>query len=353
MQNIYKKIIDYLKANEKAMLATIIWTSGSTPAPAQAKMLLSVDGERIAGTIGGGCIEDSIIRRTAALENKNKATILYFELNDAEIESGLICGGSLKVLLEPVNKNDKELFNLLSNRIEQGLDSILLTTFIEEKPTLKSLYDENLSLLYGQPSEKDIIAESPFSKQAPLIIQKKDLLYVVEPVEGKIPLFIFGGGHVGAAISKFSSACGFSVTIIDDRIEYTDKSKFPDADRTICLPFRDISEQIGLNENSFVIIVTRGHNYDEMVLEKVINYNPKYIGMIGSKKKVLVTFQHLMQRGVSKDRLSKVFAPIGLDIGAVSVDEIAISVVAELIKVRRKKNADIVEHKKIKNIPEY
>ncbi len=352
MENIYKKLVDYLEANHKAMLATIIWTSGSTPAPAQSKMLLSINGERIAGTIGGGCIEGDIMHRTAALEDKNKATILYFELDEVEKESGLICGGSLKVLLEPITQDFIELFSILSKRIEQGQNSVLVTEYLEEQPTIKNLFDENFSLLCGKSISKDLKIESPFLKQVTYILQQKDSLYIFEPIEGKIPLFVFGGGHVGAAISKFASSCGFSVTIVDDRTEYTDKIKFPETDRTICLPFRDISDEIGINENSFVIIVTRGHSFDELVLEKVINYDPKYIGMIGSKKKVIVTYQHLIKKGISKEKLKKVYAPIGLDIGAVSVDEIGISVVAELIKVRRKETAECVEHKKLKNIPE-
>lgn len=349
MDNIYKKIIDYLETHNRAMLATIIWTSGSTPAPAQSKMLLSVEGERITGTVGGGCIEGDIMRRAAALENKNIGTILYFELNEDAIESGLICGGSLKVLLEPISKDHIKLFSLLSDRIEQGRDSILLTIYLEEKPTVKILYDETFSLLYGQTLSESLTFESPFKKHVPLILQQKDSLYIVEPVEGKIPLFVFGGGHVGAAISKVASNCGFSVTIVDDRYEYTDKTRYPEADKSICLPFRNISDEIGINENSFIVIVTRGHSFDELVLEKVINYKPKYIGMIGSKRKVLVTFQNLLKKGIDKEKLYNVYAPIGLDIGAISVNEIAVSIVAELIKIRRKNTSDAVEHKKLKD----
>lgn len=347
MSDIFNKIVNYLEENETGILATIIWTSGSTPAPPQAKMLLSVNGKRIAGTIGGGCIEDTIIRRVVATEANYLANIIQFELNNEETESGLICGGSLKVLIERIDKSHIELFRILNERIKTGKNSILVTKFRHADKTIKSVLSENSCRIAGEEFEKEFQLSSIWEKSSPVILEEKDVVYIAEPIEGKIPLFIFGGGHVGAAISKLASNCGFSVRVVDDRIEYSDKARFPEADETICIPFRLINSDIGLNENSYVVIVTRGHTFDELVLEKVINLNPEYIGMIGSKRKVLITFKNLIKKGIAKEKLEHVYAPVGLDIGAVSVEEIAISVVAEMIKIRRKKKKDSVNHKKI------
>lgn len=350
MKNIFDRVANYLSEHQSGMLATIIWTSGSTPAPAQSRMLLSREGERISGTIGGGCVEEAIMRRTAALENKNFATILEYELNNEEIESGLICGGKMKVLLEPIYQSQIELYKMISNRIENGNNSILLKIYNKKGTVSECVYDEDLNLLKGEKISSDIVNESLINKKFPVLIEKQENIFILEQIEGKISLFVFGGGHIGRAISKFASECGFSVTVIDDRIEYANRKIHPEAERTICIPFRDISDEIGLNENSYVLIVTRGHSYDEQVLEKVLKYNPKYIGMIGSKRKVLIAFQHLKEKGIEVEKLKNVFAPVGLDIGAVTVEEIAISIVGEMIRVRRKRDFDLNQHMKLKDI---
>lgn len=350
MKNIFDRIANYLSEHQSGMLATIIWTSGSTPAPAQSRMLLSREGERISGTIGGGCVEEAIMRRTAALENKNFATILEYELNNEEIESGLICGGKMRVLLEPIYQSQIELYKMISNRIENGNNSILLKIYNKKGTVSECVYDEDLNLLKGEKISSDIVNESLINKKFPVLIEKQENIFILEQIEGKISLFVFGGGHIGRAISKFASECGFSVTVIDDRIEYANRKIHPEAKRTICIPFRDISDEIGLNENSYVLIVTRGHSYDEQVLEKVLKYNPKYIGMIGSKRKVLIAFQHLKEKGIEVEKLKNVFAPVGLDIGAVTVEEIAISIIGEMIRVRRKRDFDLNQHMKLKDI---
>ncbi len=348
MKNIFQNIIDYLSEYESGILATIVWTSGSTPAPAQSKMLLGIEGNRIAGTIGGGCVEDAVMRRAAAIQDKNIAVILDFELNDDDAETGLICGGILKVLIEPINISHKPLFQKLAERCNAGLKTILVTKIGKDNNSEKSILDKDNNLLEGELSEITSFPKNVFEKFIPVMENVKDDLYICEPIEGKSPLYIFGGGHVGKAVSKFATQCGFSVMIVDDRIEYASREKFPEADDTICLPFRNISEHLPIGESAFVIILTRGHSYDELVLEQVLKFKPKYIGMIGSKRKVLVSYKNLIAKGIEEAKLKNIFAPVGLDIGAISVEEIAISIVAEMVSVRRKsEKTNIINYKKI------
>ncbi len=331
------------------MLATIVWTSGSTPAPAQSKMLLDIDGNRIAGTIGGGCVEDAVMRRAAAIQDKKYAVVLDFELNDDDAETGLICGGTLKVLIEPINISHQPLFQKLAERCNAGLETILVTKIGKDNNSEKSILDKDSQLLAGELREITSLPKNVLEKFTPVMQNVEDDLYIFEPIEGKSPVYIFGGGHVGKAVSKFAAQCGFSVTIVDDRVEYTDRDKFPEADETVCLPFRNISEHLNIGETAFVIIVTRGHSYDELVLEQVLKFKPKYIGMIGSKRKVLVSYKNLLAKGVEEAKLKNIFAPVGLDIGAISVEEIAVSIVAEMVSVRRKNITHSVSHKKISN----
>jgi xanthine dehydrogenase accessory factor len=348
MKSIYDKIYNFLESGKQGMLATIVWTSGSTPAPAQSKMLLDTNGNRIAGTIGGGCVEDAIMRRCAALEDKQRAVIMDFELNDDEAESGLICGGTLKVLLEPINQSQSGIYKSIASRYGAGVESVLVTTLGPNSKTSKSLLDGSFNILSGNLENISIIPKTLFEKYQPVLQNIGSSTYITEPIEGRSPLYIFGGGHVGKAVAKFSSLVGFNVTVVDDRIEFANKTIQPDADEVVCIPFRNISENLKISNSAFVVIVTRGHRYDELVLEKVLGFKPKYVGMIGSKRKVLVAFQHLLQKGVNEASLKQVYAPVGLNIGSISVEEIAVSIVAEMIKVKRKgTECNPSEHKKL------
>ncbi|MBU1299241.1 MAG: XdhC/CoxI family protein [Bacteroidetes bacterium] len=348
MKNIFEHIVEYLSKYQNGMLATIVWTSGSTPAPAQSKMLLDMDGNRIAGTIGGGCVEEAVMRRTVASQDKQTATMLDFELNDDDAESGLICGGTLKVLLEKINSSEYEIFKTLAERCNNGLESVLITQILPDRRTHKTILDEKFSLLIGNQPDSSLNLIDVFKKYSPVIQNVGENTYIAEPIEGKAPLFIFGGGHVGKAVARFASQTGFNVTVVDDRIEYASKEKHPEADDIVCAPFRNINEVLNIGNSAYVVIVTRGHAYDELILEQVVQLKPKYIGMIGSKRKVLITYKKLIERGIDETDLKKVYAPVGLDIGAISAEEIAISIVAEMVRVRRKsEETNIVNYKKI------
>jgi xanthine dehydrogenase accessory factor len=150
-------------------------------------------------------------------------------------------------------------------------------------------------------------------------------------------VYIFGAGHISCTISKIAKMAGFRVVVIDDREEFANCQRFPEADEILLRPFDSID--LMPSEDSYIVIVTRGHRYDQQVLEWAVKQKAKYIGMIGSKEKIKNTYENLVSRGVSKGVLERVHSPIGLDIGAKTPDEIAVSIVAELIKIRRKESS--------------
>jgi xanthine dehydrogenase accessory factor len=161
-----------------------------------------------------------------------------------------------------------------------------------------------------------------------------DGVLIIEPVAGIPPLIVFGGGHVAKYVSRAASMAGFSVTIVDDRELYASRERFPEAHRTIVADFRSVIPGHDITSSTYMLIVTRGHQHDEEILGQALMTPAKYIGMIGSKRKVM-TFEHLLEKGHTSGALDRVFAPVGLDIGALTAEEIAISVVAELVSVRR------------------
>lgn len=150
-------------------------------------------------------------------------------------------------------------------------------------------------------------------------------------------MLIFGAGHIAMVLSKLAKMLEFQVTIVDGRAEFANKERFPEADRILLLEPNSAFAGIKNFDSAYVVIVTRGHLKDEEVLLAALNYQPKYIGMIGSKQKNAAIFQHLQEKGVSKEQLDRVFTPIGLAIGAQTPEEIAVSIMAEIIKVKRGK----------------
>lgn len=154
---------------------------------------------------------------------------------------------------------------------------------------------------------------------------------LIEPIIVKPTLYIMGAGHVGQALAKIGKTIGFRVVVVDDREEFANREKFPDADEIRVLDFDKVADEIKVNQSSYIVIVTRGHQHDKKVLEAFIRSKAKYIGMIGSKRKVKEVFQSLLDDGIEKELLDRVYAPIGLDIGAQTPSEIVVSIMAEII----------------------
>lgn len=157
----------------------------------------------------------------------------------------------------------------------------------------------------------------------------------VEPILPQPTLYIFGGGHISLFIAKIAKMVGFRIVVIDDRPEFANPERFPEADETLAHDFSAVFPKLNINKSCYIVIVTRGHLSDEMVLEWAVSTDAKYIGMIGSKKKNKTLFSHLRSKGVPQELLEKVHAPIGIDIHAETPEEIAVAILGEIIKVKR------------------
>jgi len=159
----------------------------------------------------------------------------------------------------------------------------------------------------------------------------------IDILQPKEEVLIFGAGHIAVCVSKLAKTVGFKVTIIDDRKEFANQDRFPKADEIIAEDTEKALTHLNITPSTYIIVLTRGHFKDEEVLGSVIRSNAAYIGMIGSRKKNATVFQHLEEQGISTQELKKVHAPIGVDIGAQTPEEIAVSIMAEIIQVKRKK----------------
>ena len=349
--DILQEILNALRIEESVMLATIISTNGSTPASALSKMLVKDGGTKWIGTIGGGCVEGDVLQEAIRLYNDAAVSkILRFELNETNIDQGLICGGNLDVMIEPLARKDIEWLERVKAVRDEGEDCVV-ATLVSTAGTvagkhcieLGAGWNDGLMEWWNRVGNKSALTfnvleaavQKTHRRNETERLKIGDGELILEPVQGMPSVIIFGGGHVSKYVSRSAAMTGFRVTVVDDRPEYANAQRFPEAFRTMAMDFGEALDTIEVKPSTYIVIVTRGHRSDEDILSRVVSSPAKYIGMIGSHRKVLTTYEHLAERGVSPDLLKRVHAPIGIDIGASTAEEIGISVVAQLIAVRR------------------
>ena len=349
MEDIYSAIVKGLEKKEKVALATLITRVGSAPRAVGAKYLIKGDGTSV-GSIGGGCVEAEVWQEAQKVMEIREGRILHFELTSEQLaEGGLICGGNINIFLEPLREEFLNIYQEAA-RIKQKGGSAILATLISldgafpkgegSKALMKSSGEKVGFLSGGLELENEILSEGEKSlrERKPKVLVssyegiKTEIL--LEPVFSEPTVYLFGGGHVSEQVVPLAKRVHFKVVVIDDREMFANRERFPEADEVIVSEFEKCFDRLNIDDSSYVVIVTRGHLYDGFVLEQAVKSDARYIGMIGSKKKIKTLYQNLMQKGMTKKTLDRVHAPIGIDINSETPEEIAVSIVAELIKVR-------------------
>lgn len=354
MEDIYSEIVKALGKKEKLALATLTTRVGSAPRAVGAKYLVKGDGTSF-GSIGGGCVEAEVWEEAQSVMEKRKGRVLHFNLTAEQLaEGGLICGGNIDIFLEPLKEEFLNIYQEVA-RIKQKGGSAILATLISvdgtfpkgdgSKALMKASGEKIGSLFAGDELEQRIVRESEalMKENKPRVIvlssgredvQWKKMEVLLEPIISEPTVHIFGGGHVSQQLVSLAKRVYFKVVVIDDREMFANRERFPEADEVIVSEFERSFERLTIDDSSYVVIVTRGHLYDGFVLEQAVKTNARYIGMIGSKKKIRTLYQNLVEKGIPKGTLDRVYAPIGLDINSETPEEIAVSIVAQLIKVR-------------------
>ncbi len=255
MTEIYREILRVLEKGEKAALATVVGSTGSTPGKESAKMLVRADGTFL-GTIGGGCTEADVWALAREVIATDRPIRRSFKLTPrAAEEGGLACGGIVEIFVEPI----------------------------------------------GNPVA-----------------------------------CIFGAGHIARFLAPLLHQVGFNTFVIDDREQFACRLHFPEPIRLLVSDFSTAFGKLSITENSYLVIVTRGHRYDQLVLGEAVKTRATYVGLIGSKAKISRIFRSLAAAGAETERLRAVKAPIGLDIGCRMPEEIAVSIAAQIIAHRRR-----------------
>lgn len=197
---------------------------------------------------------------------------------------------------------------------------------------------------------QDVANKINFNESGRKLKINDDTEIIIEHMTPKSNIVICGGGHIALELSKVAKMLDFTVTVIDDRKEFANKERFPFVDKIICNNFEDSLGEVSFNSNSYFVIVTRGHRDDQVCLETILKNKFKYLGMIGSKAKVANSIRQLLEKGYTTEEINKINAPVGLNIGAKTPAEIAISIAAEIIKVKNEKNISSIDDEILKNI---
>ena len=352
MDDLYSEIIKSLEKKEKVALATLINRVGSAPRAVGAKYLVKEDGTSF-GTIGGGCIEAEVWQGAQEVIKKENAGVLHFDLTAEQLAAGgLICGGTVDIFLEPLREGFLDVYREAARIKQKGGSAILATLVsIDQTPVkgegtkivMRPSGEKIGHLSNGEELEQRILRESEvvLRENKPRIMAvslgKKKMEILLEPIVSEATVYIFGAGHVSQQLATIAKKVQFKVVVIDDREIFANRDRFPEADDVLVFEFEKCFDLLTVDESSYIVIVTRGHLYDGAVLEQAIKTRARYIGMIGSKNKIQTLYRNLMKKGVPKETLDRVYAPIGLDINSETPEEIAVSITAELIKVRGEK----------------
>ncbi len=344
MKQIAEAALQMLRSGISFAQATVLESSGSTPRDAGSCMLIRPD-KTIVGTVGGGVLEANTVKTALkAIKDQRAAIVLYVLENEGAAAIGAVCGGRARVLIDFIDAGEPgnlEFFEQLfkASGINQRSHIAALI------PDSEKLSRRNTCLILPDGA---VIGAEVFGPDIQSYLQKGqgyDVFTRLEkysahlfPVGSDGTVYIFGAGHCGEKLAHIVHTVGFETVVIDDRSEFANASRIPEADEII-VPKRleEPFDTIAFGPDSYIVIVTRGHMHDEVILRRALKTNAGYIGMIGSKKKRETIYRHLLDEDFTQTDIDRVYSPIGISIGAETPEEIAISITAELIKVRAEK----------------
>ncbi len=319
----------------------LVRKSGSAPQSPGARLLVQRDGV-MHGTIGGGCVEMEVRRLALNALRHGRALLDEFRMDDDYgYDDGLICGGRVWVFIQPHPERWLESLRAAQQLQETGGQGawVLVTQNTERVGEAFCVTAET-----GYPAVPHVWRD-PLQRAVQNALQTDSPQYTVlqpgveayvEPVQPQPRLVLVGAGHIAHALAPMASSAGFDVVVLDDRASFANPERFPTASRCVVGDIAQSLRNLPTDNRTYIVIVTRGHRHDADALRVALHKPAAYVGMIGSKRKITVIYRDLLERGdASLEQVARIHSPLGLDIGAETVGEIAVSILAELIAVRR------------------
>lgn len=348
MKKLFRAMAALLREGESIVAATIFDKAGSTPRSSGSKMVVRSDGS-IIGTIGGGRLEADVIARAAEVFRSRRHAFQRFDLTGEDAAGmAMICGGQGEILLDYLDGGDAvntDVYREAAAILDQGGKGWLITSlcradgesFPARQQCLIRHDGSTVGKLDGTPSFIAQLLSGP-GRLAIHAEARGERRFLVEPIRHGGTVLIFGAGHVSQRIAPLAETVGFKTVVLDDRAEFASRARFAEPTELMLLSSFSPLPRLEIDENSYLVIVTRGHLHDKVVLEQALRTNAGYIGMIGSRRKRDKVYEALRAGGFTQGELERVHSPIGTEIKAETPEEIAVSIVGELIKVRAERS---------------
>lgn len=355
MSTFFEELRRALDSGRPVALATIIESKGSTPREVGAKMIIRAEGQ-ILGSVGGGCGEAQVIWDAARVLAEKTPRIsevdLTGEIND---ESPTNCGGIMDIFVERLQWEGEDRPGLPTRQVVEELLALterrgrgVLLTVVGGDPGLlgaRALIRADGTFLgpaFGDDLREALIKRTDEaltagrSRRLQLEAGGRALDAFLEVFQPPAELLIVGAGHIAVPLARMGKLLDLEVAVLDDRSAFANRQRFPDAERVIAANIEKTLRDYPITASTHIVLVTRGHQMDQAALKVVIRSEAGYIGMIGSKRRVRAVFDHLLREGIPPEVISRVHAPIGLDIGAETPAEIAVSILGQIINLRRR-----------------
>lgn len=329
MRTLFQKLGKCIQSKEDTVLVSIIASEGSAPRGAGAHMLVGADG-RICGTVGGGAIEGKCIDMAKKILHDRISYSATFSLNDIRDEElGMVCGGAVRIFFQYLSyeeENVKDVVKAAKRLFEQGKSTWLVL----------NLTDGTMSLccethIFGNAVPKEL---TNYMGKRPQIAELSGKQFYTEWMIRNGRVYLFGGGHVAQALVPVLYSVDFRCVVVEDREEFCDPYLFPKAEGIRLMQPPQWRRELPIGEEDYICIMTRGHKNDLECQVFALETDACYIGVIGSRRKIAVTQAKLKERGFSEEDLKRITTPIGLEIGAETPAEIAVSIAAQLIAHR-------------------
>jgi xanthine dehydrogenase accessory factor len=356
MRELLAELTRLLDQGRAAVYCAVVETRGSTPQKAGAAMLVFPNGGQV-GTLGGGCVEAEVKQRALAVlaAGAGQPEVLTFCLDDNYgWDDGLICGGRMSILADPLPDRvaGADYYRRYHAVVASGRGCTECVVIAPEGGATvgsRYLFDPDgqlLARLGDGPVPAEVVNGLTPLRQRPRPAARRGVAYL--PILPRIRLLIVGGGHVGQAVARLAAEVDFDVWVLDDRERYASRDRFPTAERLLVgdigMTLQELA-RTSIDDQTYCLIVTRGHAHDEEALFHLATTPAGYVGMIGSKRKIKLIYEDLLAKGVPAEALERVHAPLGFAIGSQTVPEIAVSIVAELIAQRNVGRTDPVHHR--------
>lgn len=345
MKVILEHAINSLESGQPIVLAQIVRQVGSAPRSLGSRCLIHQDGS-IFGTIGGGLLEYKVQQRAVELFGEGVSEIYPFHMTSDDVANlDMCCGGIVDIYIEPMSPTNldnlrllKRTLELIDNNKKGTLLSFLANGLGSDCTERRMLVSDDGEIVGDIPQVRDRALDWAATNKARLFIGNvPEQLVFADPINTASELVLCGAGHVASCVAPLAKMAGFRVVVVDDREEFANVERYPSADNIQVLPFDSMFDHIVVVDKSYIAILTRGHAHDRTVLKSALSTDAAYIGMVSSSRKRELLFKSLEDEGFGREQLEQIRTPIGLDIAAETPEEIAISIVAELIKVRAEK----------------